>query len=45
MILGYEANIGLIYYGLKWSLAEMVMCRNGHRPKWLWAEMTRNPVN
>ena len=25
MILGYEANIGLIYYGPKWSWAEMVM--------------------
>ena len=24
--------------------AEMVMCRNGHGPKWLWAEMTRNPL-
>ena len=23
--------------------AEMVMDRNGHGPKWLWAEMTRNP--
>ena len=22
--------------------AEMVMGRNGHGPKWLWAEMTRN---
>ena len=43
MILGYEANIGLIYYGPKWSWAEMVMGRNGHGPKWLWAEMTRNP--
>ena len=43
MILGYEANIGLIYYGSKWSWAEMVMGRNGHGPKWLWAEMTRNP--
>ena len=42
MILGYEANIGLIYYGPKWSWAEMVMGRNGHGPKWLWAEMTRN---
>ena len=42
MILGYEANIGLIYYGPKWLWAEMVMCRNGHGPKWLWAEMTRN---
>ena len=41
MILGYEANIGLIYYGPKWSWAEMVMGRNGHGPKWLWAEMTR----
>ena len=44
MILGYEANIGLIYYGPKWSWAEMVMGRNGHGPKWLWAEMTRNPA-
>ena len=44
MILGYEANIGLIYYGPKWSWAEMVMGRNGHGPKWLWAEMTRNPL-
>ena len=43
MILGYEANIGLIYYGPKWSWAEIVMGRNGHGPKWLWAEMTRNP--
>ena len=43
MILGNEANIGLIYYGPKWSWAEMVMGRNGHGPKWLWAEMTRNP--
>ena len=42
MILGYEANIGLIYYGPKRSWAEMVMGRNGHGPKWLWAEMTRN---
>ena len=42
MILGDEANIGLIYYGPKWSWAEMVMGRNGHGPKWLWAEMTRN---
>ena len=42
MILGYEANIGLIYYGPKWSWAEMVMGRNGHGPKRLWAEMTRN---
>ena len=42
MILGCEANIGLIYYGPKWSWAEMVMGRNGHGPKWLWAEMTRN---
>ena len=42
MILGYEANIGLIYYGSKWSWAEMVMGRNGHGPKWLWAKMTRN---
>ena len=45
MILGYEANIGLIYYGPKWSWAEMVMGRNGHGPKRLWAEMTRNPGN
>ena len=45
MILGYEANIGLIYYGPKWSWAEMVMGRNGHGPKWLWAEMTRNLFN
>ena len=44
MILGYEANIGLIYYGPKWSWAEMVMGRNGHGPKWLWAEMTRNLI-
>ena len=44
MILGNEANIGLIYYGPKWSWAEMVMGRNGHGPKWLWAEMTRNPL-
>ena len=22
--------------------AEMVMGRNGHGPKWLWAEMTSN---
>ena len=44
MILGYEANIGLIFYGPKWSWAEMVMGRNGHGPKWLWAEMTRNRV-
>ena len=44
MILGYEANIGLIYYGPKWSLAEMVMGPNGHGPKWLWAEMTRNQM-
>ena len=44
MILGYEANIGLIYYGPKWSWAEMVMGRNGHGPKWLWAEMTRNQM-
>ena len=28
MILGYEANIGLIYYGPKWSWAEMVMGQN-----------------
>ena len=28
MILGYEAYIGLIYYGPKWSWAEMVMGRN-----------------
>ena len=42
MILVYEANIGLIYHGPKWSCAEMVMGRNGHGPKWLWAEMTRN---
>ena len=42
MILGYDANKGLIYYGPKWSWAEMVMGRNGHGPKWLWAEMTRN---
>ena len=42
MILGYEANIGLINYGPKWSWAEMVIGRNGHGPKWLWAEMTRN---
>ena len=34
--------MGLIYYGPKWSWAEMVMGRNGHGPKWLWAEMTRN---
>ena len=39
MILGYDANIGLIYYGPKWSWAEMVMGRNGHGPKWLWAEI------
>ena len=45
MILGYEANIGLIYYGPKWSWAEMVMGRNGHGPKWLWAETTRNLVD
>ena len=45
MILGYEANIGLIYYGPKWSWAEMVMGRNGHGPKLLWAEMTRNHRN
>ena len=25
--------------------AEMVMGRNGHGPKWLWAEMTRDQVN
>ena len=43
MILGYEANIGLINYRPKWSWAEMVMGRNGHGPKWLWAEMTQNP--
>ena len=24
--------------------AEMVMGRNGHGSKWLWAEMTRNPA-
>ena len=42
MILGYEANIRLIYYGPKWSWAEMVMGRNGHGRKWLWAEKTRN---
>ena len=23
--------------------AEMVMGRNGHGPKWLWAEMTSDP--
>ena len=40
-MLGYEANIELIYYGPKWSWAEMVMGRNGHGPKWLWAEMIR----
>ena len=40
----YEANIGLIYYGPKWSWAEMVMDRYGHGPKWLWAEMTRNQL-
>ena len=45
MILGNEANIGLIYYGPKWSWAEMVMGRNGHGPKWLWAEMTRNLID
>ena len=45
MLLGYEANIGSIYYGPKWSWAEMVMGRNGHGPKWLWAEMTRNHNN
>ena len=28
MILGYEANKGMIYYGPKWSWAEMVMGRN-----------------
>ena len=44
-MLGYEANVGLIYYGPKWSWAEMVMGRNGHGPKWLWAEMTRNLSN
>ena len=43
MILGYESNIGLTYYGPKWPWAEMVMGRNGNGPKWLWAEMTRNP--
>ena len=32
MILGYEANLGLIYYGPKWSWAEMVMGRND--PDW-----------
>ena len=45
MILGYEANIGLIYYRPKWSWAEMVMGRNGHGPKWLWAEMTEMTRN
>ena len=45
MILGNEAHIGLIYYGPKWSWAEMVMGRNGHGPKCLWAEMTRNHLN
>ena len=39
-----NANIGLIYYGPKWSWAEMVLGRNGHGPKWLWAEMTRNLI-
>ena len=43
MILGFEANIGLIYYRPKWSWVEMVVGRNNHGPKWLWAEMTRNP--
>ena len=42
MIFGYEANIGLIYYMPKRSWVEMVMGRNGHGPKWLWAEMIRN---
>ena len=42
MILGYEANIVLIFYGPIRSWAEMIMGRNGHGPKWLWAEMTRN---
>ena len=40
MVLGYETNIGLIYYGPKWSWAEMVMGRNDaesfelHLPLW-----------
>ena len=34
IIRGYEADIGLIYYGPK-----MVMGRNGYGPKWSWAEM------
>ena len=33
MILCYEANIGLIYYGPKWSWAEMVMGRNDPESK------------
>ena len=38
----YGLFIAIIYYGPKWSCAEMVMGPYGHGLKWLWAEMTRN---
>ena len=37
MVLSYGDNLS---NNILW--AEMVMGLNGHGPKWLWAEMTRN---
>ena len=33
----------MLWAGMVW--AEMVMGRNGHGPKWLWAEMTSDRVS
>ena len=42
MVLSYGDHLGNNILWAEMVIGRMVMGRNGHGPKWLWPEITRN---